>query len=1094
MKKRLISLGLTMTLIVSVFAATAPLAHAAVYGPTGFGTNLTWKLDTVSGVLNIDTGSVGATGSMPTNWTGTGAPWYAQRASIKSVMIAAGVTNIGQYAFSGCANLTSVTAPGVTAVGQYAFNGCIGLQDLDMSFSLPAVTSIGNYAFSGCTALATVNLPSSISTIGTGVFTGCVYLANIRIDGGMSNSSFLIDNTFGVLYEIFTEGINTGKEERVIKAPMGLPNSYTGIPATVRTIDPEAFAYSNLQRITIPAAVNNIGLNAFSWSVFLKDATFIGDAPQTLPSGTRGLFDNTANGFVIYYYPYTLRWPVAPATNWRGYTAIAMASYVTLDKATVAIEAGASAQLKATVYPVNSSQVVTWSVTNQSESGVVTVTPEGVVRALKLGWADIAATSARQDGTSVVSPNCRVYIVRRNVPVTGVALNKTQITMTAGSGISETITAVVYPLDATNQEVIWSSSNAGVAYAGPSASPTSLERLIVPVAPGTATITVTTSDGSKRATCNVTVSAAMTFVPVSNITLSTTTVASGAKVNMTDLSTVHPVNATNKTITWSVIEQTTRGITIGSGGTIQFPIVPLGQTGTVTLEATVKNGLFAPPGAGDDENAGIVEAEEPEGVDYTKRFIINIVPFLPVSGITGVPTLAFVHVPLQLTGTINPTGALYDKIEWSHELKDNSAGAYLDPVTGILIADKQGSVTVTAIVRNGRMTTSGTLDDYTQNIVIRVDPFITNTLELLANPGGSVSGGGTRLVARGETITITATPSQGYVFAGWSSTNGGDFADASRLTTQFTMPGNETTVSAFFVYTGISSGGSGNNPVLPAPVHYFTNGNAYIKNSGMSFGHITVRDYQLFSHVTLNGVTLRGNGHYAIPRTNNYTEIILAGGYLDTLNQGQYTLVVHFTDYVSVTAIFTVIGSSQGSQIYTDVPPSAWFYTSIGYVSARGWMTARNSDPGRFRPNENVTQGEVIDAMYMMAGLPTVISQSGQILRGRSAAYEWVLSNGILPVGGTYNLNSSISRQDIALLFRRMVEILNLHYPLIRNAPNFTDQTQIAPIARFAVIDLYKGGVINGRTTSTYVPLGYLTRAECATFMHRFAEAIQEWR
>jgi len=156
-------------------------------------------------------------------------------------------------------------------------------------------------------------------------------------------------------------------------------------------------------------------------------------------------------------------------------------------------------------------------------------------------------------------------------------------------------------------------------------------------------------------------------------------------------------------------------------------------------------------------------------------------------------------------------------------------------------------------------------------------------------------------------------------------------------------------------------------------------------------------------------------------------------------------------------------------------------------------MTARSTEPGRFRPSDPATQGEVIDAMYRMAGSPSILNEFGQALQGRDAAYEWVRSNGILPIGGSYSLGSPITRQDIALLFARLASVLRLRYPVVRPAPAFADEWQIEAVARTPVIDLYRAGIINGRTPGTYVPLGYMTRAEFAAVLNRFAEAIGGW-
>jgi len=1085
MKRKYISMVIAVTIIASLFAAPVLEVHAGLNTDTTSG-NLIWRINTTTGQL-----SVTGTGTM-NNWTATGAPWYNHRAIIKSATIDARIIRIGNNAFGGCVNLKNVTANGVVAIGDNAFSGCISLESIDIADSMPNVTTIGDFVFNGCSDLKSINIPENVTSIGHDIFIGCRNLETITFTGSLNQSAngiYRVDSN-GVLHE-FTGANPT----RAMKAPIGL-SEYT-IEDTVVRIDAEAFAYSDMVNVVIPASVNSIGRDAFSWSVFLKKATFEGHAPQTLPSGTRQLFENVASGFIIYYYPYTLRWPTPPSTNWRGYTAIAMTSYVTLDRSVVALELDKTTRLQATVHPTNASQIVTWST---NDPAVATVTPEGVVHARSLGTAIITVTA---EGGQTAT--CRVQVVEAVVPVTSVILNKNQMTLTMNGASDSTLAAVIYPLDATNKGVTWSSSNTNVAYVDDipfdpeapgsgSATPTSLQRLIVPVAPGATTITVRTQDGNKVATCVVTVTARPTFIPVSSISLTTTTIATGATIDMSELARVQPSNATNKDITWEI---SSHSLTPGlAGGIFSIPTitpggalsVPFGQTGTIVLEATIANGLAEIERVGEDGNT--IEWGYPENIDYIRSFTINVVSFLPVTSITGLPTQAYAGVPLQLSGTVNPASASYRTIKWSVG-GVNTAEAYLDPVTGVLLAQRPGTVSIIATVENGVMS-GDKLGNYTQTFSIRVNPYITYALDLRANPGGSVRGADSGQYASGEKITITAIPSHGYIFSGWHSENGGEFTDASHTTTVFTMPGNATTVTAFFTYTGIPAGsiGDGGGIILPTPVHYFTNSSVYTKNTTVTFGHVTLRDYQLFSHVSLNGVQLTRGSHYTASRLSGYTEIIFANGYLDTLNQGAHTLTVHFSDHVTVSAVFTILSTSHVSQLHYDVFSSDWYFASVEYVSSRGWMAARSWEPGRFRPNDPVTQGEVIDALYRMTGTPTVINANGQPLQGRDAALEWVLANGILPTGGSYNLDSSITRQDIALLLAQLVTALRLRYPVVRSAPNFTDEWQIAIIARTPVTNLYRAAIINGRTSATFVPMGNMTRAEFATILNRFAEAM----
>jgi YD repeat-containing protein len=81
------------------------------------------------------------------------------------------------------------------------------------------------------------------------------------------------------------------------------------------------------------------------------------------------------------------------------------------------------------------------------------------------------------------------------IPVTGVSLDKTTATIPIND--TEQLTATVAPVDATNQSVIWSSSNTSVA--------TVANGLVTGIASGTATVTVTTVDGGFAAQCVISV-------------------------------------------------------------------------------------------------------------------------------------------------------------------------------------------------------------------------------------------------------------------------------------------------------------------------------------------------------------------------------------------------------------------------------------------------------------------------------------------------------------------------------------------------------------------------------------------------------------
>lgn len=97
----------------------------------------------------------------------------------KNTTIPNSVTSIGDLAFIGCRNLTSITIPNsVTSIGNYAFEGCTGLTSITISDS---VTSIGLEAFKGCTGLTSIIIPNSVTSIEKWAFNDCTDLTSITI-------------------------------------------------------------------------------------------------------------------------------------------------------------------------------------------------------------------------------------------------------------------------------------------------------------------------------------------------------------------------------------------------------------------------------------------------------------------------------------------------------------------------------------------------------------------------------------------------------------------------------------------------------------------------------------------------------------------------------------------------------------------------------------------------------------------------------------------------------------------------------------------------------------------------------------------------
>ncbi|MBR3946642.1 MAG: leucine-rich repeat domain-containing protein, partial [Bacteroidales bacterium] len=224
------------------------------------------------------------------------------------------VTGVGNYAFSGCSGLSTVTIPtSITYFGYEAFVECSGLYSVyyegdiaawcgiefyssgsnpldeasDLYFNnellvdivIPSgVTKIGDYAFSGARDVASLSIPSSVTSIGGESFNACSGLQTITVES--SNAYYDSRENCNALINTSTNRLMQASANAFIPNSVEIIGNdafmYTGpttlvIPNSVTTIESYAFYGCKATSISLGTGVTSIGQYAFVFSQWYQN-------------------------------------------------------------------------------------------------------------------------------------------------------------------------------------------------------------------------------------------------------------------------------------------------------------------------------------------------------------------------------------------------------------------------------------------------------------------------------------------------------------------------------------------------------------------------------------------------------------------------------------------------------------------------------------------------------------------------------------------------------------------------------------------------------------------------------------------------------
>lgn len=170
-----------------------------------------------------------------------------------------GTIAIADNAFCRCDNLASVIIPSsVTTIGSMAFDRCMDLMSVSIAEGLK---NIQDLAFIGCSNLQSINIPQSVERIGEFAFCDCKSLASLVIPAGVVTRRFAFSECTGLTSLVISEGVKS-----IGYSAFSACNSLTSvsIPGSVQTVCDEAFRMcSGLTSVVISEGVKTIDGGAF---------------------------------------------------------------------------------------------------------------------------------------------------------------------------------------------------------------------------------------------------------------------------------------------------------------------------------------------------------------------------------------------------------------------------------------------------------------------------------------------------------------------------------------------------------------------------------------------------------------------------------------------------------------------------------------------------------------------------------------------------------------------------------------------------------------------------------------------------------------
>ncbi len=323
---------------------------------------------------------------------------------------------------------------------------------------------------------------------------------------------------------------------------------------------------------------------------------------------------------------------------------------------------------------------VEWS---SDDIGVATVNWEsGQIYGRSGGTARIYATATDGSGK-------RDYItvtVDDTVKITSIYTCPENMTLMVGD--TETLSPIIYPSNATNKTLDWTTTNSSVASVSGG--------VVTAKAPGSAYIRATARDGSGKVGSTFVEVWGNVLVQSINVVPSSKTMNIGDSVILS--ANVTPSNATDSHVVWE-------------------------STNTSVATVNAASGLVCAVGAG----VTTIKAEAQDGSGVVGMATITVNARVPVTGITVCPETKTLNVgeSTTLQATVYPYNATNKSVTWC---SSNESVACVDYLTGYITAIKAGTATITATTADGGYTDTADITIYIDTVTIKKDGYFNKVV------------------------------------------------------------------------------------------------------------------------------------------------------------------------------------------------------------------------------------------------------------------------------------------------------------------------------------------------------------------------------